>query len=507
MKGATTRHRRALLALAAIAAVAAVLAAAIPGRPASVAPSEDRPAPATQVPATTAPAPTAAPTSSPTPAASPEADVEAAWLVDVRGGSVRKLAETTRFIINAGFHSSGTELALGVAEGEQDTLWLQRFDLSGRRIERLPWAGSPYRPRPCMEIRSIWGGPPAPGDPPTLVEVGDRRFEGVSCGPISPNGRWMTYFVWSTQASAGPPSQFDQWAIDLTTGERRLLQQGLRYCGGCDSVPGPKWSASSRYLYFSDVVAGGDRFFLADVLAGSARQLSGHTTRGPFDVPEWSPVADLILYSNESGGTVMEDLAAGSSATLSDMPWPAAFDPSGTYVHSPGWVDDEAAGRMTVVFDVGSGRIAASLPGQPMARSFVGVGGPPARAWPIVATSDGFVAALQGVPNCEGTGIYSRSVLVTCVARASRPVISPDGTKVALARPTAGRTAPERCFPACFAAEIVVVDAATGRELISTGERLRLTLSYGRFTDPSGSASYVWSPQGGHLLVVGPPAR
>ncbi len=311
----------------------------------------------------------------------------------------------------------------------------------------------------------------------------------------------MAYWLWS--ATASDARRFDQWVIDLASGDRHLLQAGLRFCGGCDSVPGPTWSASSRYLYFSDVIAGGERFFLRDVRTGTARQLT-HTPHAAFDVPAWSPVADLLLYSDGSGGTVLEDLAAGSRLVLADVAWPAIFDTSGTYLYAPGWVDDEAQGRATKIFEVATRRLLASLPGQPTPRTYSGVAGPPDVPRPIVARAGGFVATLTDAAGCDGVAIYADAKLVTCVARVARPLFSPDGAKIAFARWTQGEIQSSRCFTSCGVAELVVVDAATGAETLSTGGRLRITLGYGR---SSAGGGVVWSPDGRYVLVVAPPAR
>ncbi len=430
--------------------------------------------------------------------------MSAVFLLDTRLDRTLRLAETTGYVIHAGFDQR-SEVVIGVTQSDPEVQTLLRFALNGSLIERGEWPDRGIGPHArCVEIRSVYQGPPASVDP--LVEIDGRPFEGVSCGPFSPDGRRMTYWVWAEGASADTATnKIDQWVIEIDTGERRLLHEGLVHCGGCDSVPGPKWSPSSRFLYFSDVVGGGDRFFLSDVETGTTRQLTDHVPREPFDVPAWSPVADVLVRSNVSRATVMENLAEGKTTVLRDLPWPARFDPTGAFLYSPAWPSETPSAGATTVVHVASGSVFGPLHGTPTLRTYIGVGGPPIERHPVVGARDGFVAALLDAPGCLGTAIYRNAELTTCVVNAIRPEIAPDGTKIALARATGEAVTPDVCS-ACAIREMVVIDALSGKEIVPASRFVRVVMSDEAFSSPSEAVEYSWDRSGTHLLVRGPAA-
>lgn len=404
-----------------------------------------------------------------------------------------RLVEVSGDVLYADFDKERPEVLVGAATaGPPDLRRLYRFDLKGREIGRGEWpprgiVGDFAR---CNEIRSVYAV--GPGGPPPIVEIDAKRRDNVSCGAISPDGRWMTYWLWADGASPGTfPLHVDQWVIDLTTDERLRLKTELLHCGGCDSVPGPKWSPSSRYVYFSDVVAGGGRFFLADVRSGEVRALADHVPREAFDVPAWSPVEDILIRS--SGGRVLlERVPERRVSMVGD--WPARFDPTGTYIYSPAWPGAVGGPPRTRVFDVATGALVAELPGLPESRTYVGIGGPPVQAWPVVGVAGGFVAALQGAPECAGTVIYATGR--TCVPRASAPEFSRDGSMVALLRPTGDVVTTQKCR-SCFVVEVVVIDTGSGREIATSSRSIRLPVE----SEARRWVRHVWNTDGTHLLV------
>ncbi|MGH2450735.1 MAG: hypothetical protein ACRDGE_05605 [Candidatus Limnocylindria bacterium] len=478
--------RTLLLPLGAVAGLALLLAAASmlvsamgAGRPIGV---PEAPVPtvheATERP-TRAPEP-----SSPSPTQRPELRaVHAVRLIDVDAGSILTLYKSSdNEVFFAGFDETQPGVAIGFWEGRpgsETSQTLVRFTLQGTEIQRGEWTGVPWRRGPaCRDPR--WTQETGP------VEVDGEPYEDVRCGPISPDGRWMTYEVPLGEDSL---AGWDQWAVDLETKERRLLQEGLRHCGGCDSRFGPTWSASGRYLYFSDLVSDG-RIFLSDLQEGTTREIVSGSADSRYE-PEWSPVSDVLLYPGSDLRTVLEDLQAGSAIVLEGLPWPAAFDPTGGYVYSPAWGDlPPSAGGSTAIYHIGTGRIVASLPGQP--RLLRGPIGGPMRSYTtpaVVGVEGGFVAALEGASGCGGTAIYSEAAITTCVAGATEPQISPDGTKVAVGREVGGAVY-----------EILVIDVATGAELMV----IDATLAGDGFSGPIGHARPIWNAEGTHLLVWGP---
>jgi hypothetical protein len=482
------------------ATVVAVVALAVATAPPGGAPS------ATAVPATPSPAPAASPspaalTSAPSASVAPTTtaapEIPVIWLLDVRADRAVRLIEASGSVLHAAFDRTRPEVLVGTStEGPTEMRALYRFDLSGKQIERGEWpprgiVGDFAR---CVEIRSVYEG--GPGGPPPIVEVDGKRFENVNCGAISPDGRLMTYWLWAEGASRGAfPLHIDQWSIDLTTGERRLLKNGLAHCGGCDSVPSPKWSPTSRYVYFSDVVAGGNRFFLADVRTGEVRPLADHIPREAFDVPAWSPVDDILIRSS-GGRALLERVPERKVGMIGD--WPARFDPTGRYLYSPAWAGPDRPSQRTSIFEVATGALVAEHPGVPEKRTYLGIGGPPLDVSPVVASAGGVIAALQDAPGCAGTTIYGAQR--TCVAGASAPELSPDGSKVALVRATGGVVTTQKCR-SCFVVEIVVVDTASGREIAASSRSIRLPVE----SEVRRGVRHSWNKEGTHLVVS--PAR
>lgn len=482
------------LAAAVVVAVALGAAIARPGAAPAVASPTPPLAPQSASPSPPPVAATVTPSATAvhaTPAAS--APVPAVSLLDIRANGVVQLVETSGYVLHADFVRGRPEVLVGMGSANPPGLnTLHRFDLAGRQLERAEWpqrgiAGDLAR---CNEIRSVYASGPA--GPQPIVEIDGKRLENVTCGAISPDDRWMTYWLWAEGARPDSrPLHIEQWLIDLQSGQRRLLKRELVHCGGCDSVPSPKWSPSSRYVWFSDVVAGGDRFFLADVRTGEVRALADHVPREPFDVPEWSPVADVLIRSS-AGRILVERLPGGSPTMFGE--WPARFDATGRYVYSPAWPAEGGSPPRTRLFDSTTGALVTELPGLPDKRTFIGIGGPPIDPQPVVRSAGGWVAALQGAPGCDGTTIHA--VTRTCVARAGAAQVSRDGSLVALLRPTGDAITTERCR-SCFLAEVVVIDAASGREIAAVSRSIRLPVS----SQMRREARLVWNAEGTHLLV------
>jgi hypothetical protein len=322
------------------------------------------------------------------------------------------------------------------------------------------------------------------------ASVDGRTYPDTHCGQISPDRRWMTYQV---PVMPRPPSgagvPWDQWAVNLQTGDRRLLQADLQHCGGCDGRFGPKWSPGGRYLYFSELDGNGSTF-LSDLQLGTTREIFRGHTDSSYE-PAWSPAADVLLYPNSSETTMLEDLRAGTKRELTGLAWPARFDLSGTFVYSPAWNDPRTTGVTTAVLDLRSGAI-MTLPGR-VGRTSIYITGEAVQNVGGVA-----VAALEQVPDCDGTAIYFGDLLRHCVSGATAPSFSPDGSSVALMRRTgaAGRyssPASQSMTGAKF--EALIVDLQTGAERVVARDLI-------------GSDMYPlparWNEDGTHLLLQTP---
>jgi hypothetical protein len=296
------------------------------------------------------------------------------------------------------------------------------------------------------------------------AKIEGKVYAGIKCGPISPDERWMTY-----QVDAGThvfPSGYevpvwDQWVVNLETDERRLLQQGLIHCGGCDGRFGAAWSASSRYVYFPELVQTG-RTFLSDVESGTTRLLfEGSTNLG--DQPQWSPVEDVLLYKAADGTTVLEDLAAGTMRELRVATWPARFDSTGTLAFTWGFDPREAsAGGQTTMIDLGTSKVIGIVAGL-AAYPFFGSD----NVYKVARSPESFVAALSSPPGCTGFGLYRNTADLECVAAGRGASVAPDATKVAYARVTGStRVRIWGLVQEMYVYEIVVRDVQVGGEVV-----------------------------------------
>ena len=405
------------------------------------------------------PAPTASATAevtttrSPPASAAPATDVPpdtlevlaTVWLIDVRDDMLITIAEDAEdYPASATFNLAG----LPVLEYWRPARTQVMFDTDGTFL------GTMIPEYACQQIDD------------DSVHIGDREYEGITCGLLSPNDRWMLYAVDAGTIEVSADYQvpaWDQWLIDLETDERTLLHAGMRHCGGCDGRFGPAWSSSGRYIYFPELYGDGD-VFLTDALTGETRLLaSGSRATELARRPVWSPLDDLLLYPAEDSLSRLDNLTTGTTLTLTDVPWPAWFDPSGRYVYTS--ADDgerlPSSPRETSVFDSTTGQLVATREGVPSSGRVHGAGGDP-----IAVTAGGIVAALEGVVDRRGTAIYREgSAEGFCIKGGFGASVSPDGSRVALA--VRGEGVPTHFVPSDLESvlqlyDIVIVDVATG---------------------------------------------
>jgi hypothetical protein len=440
------------------------------------------PAEVTPTPAVVAPPPTSAMRPPPSLTQEPR-PADTVWLFDVRSGGRTTLIETPgQSVLRLRFGPDDTVLA--------DTLVVDRA--AGNRIEevRLRYDGSVVSRGPIA--------PPAAGDcahSTAGAVVQGRTYQGVGCGPISPDGRWMTYQVDAGTAQVIPPSAtnpsgysvpvWDQWAVELATDKRQLLQAGLRHCGGCDGRFGPAWSPSGRLLYFSEWLGNGSTF-ISDLSTGTTRELLSGSTDILVE-PDWSPRSDLLVYRTTAGLTVLEDFTSGTRKELPELAWPVRFDTSGAYLYSPAWDNDSrAVGGETRIYEVSLGQVVATLAGQPRSDSlFMPVA-------PVRGEDGNFTAVLEGAANCGGVAVYRGTTSLACVSGGSQGLLSPDGRLVALARLTHGG-APGPAWQ-MSEYEILLVDVATGSTRVLGGGALSAVMR----------PELIWNAAGTHLLVRWP---
>jgi hypothetical protein len=413
-----------------------------------------------------------------------------AWLIDVRSASVTTLFESHEDAVWYGAFDEAGQAVIGIYDLQEHRMReAVRFALDGSEAGREPWADGPL----SLLTRLLGWTPGSPfcRNVDGGAEVGGRFHAEVSCGQSSPDGRWLVYATGGRDIE-GVGHFYDRWLLDLATGARQQLQAGLRQCQG-DSFFGPQWSSTGAYVFFGDCAEDG-RVFVSDIAAGRTRQVASGIPSLRL-MPDWSQASDKLLVPGAGGLTVIENLTAGESAVLDDVPWPAKFDPTGRYVYSPAFDSVPSlrtAEPRTAIYDVAEGRVVAGLPGVPPYENtylaFV----------PVMRTASGFAAALERAPGCDGTAIYSNSALVACVRGAVGPTFSPDGSKVALARQS-GQTGrvdfPGGGDASLIRYDILIVDAATGAERVVARDALAIN----PYPQPS-----VWNAASTHILVRWP---
>jgi hypothetical protein len=413
---------------------------------------EPGPSPTTAAPTSTSVSePTATPSSTPPPLpTAPDPGIAVAktvWLVDAGAGTSTTLAEDHEsFALSARFSLDGDRIQVA------RDLQINEYDLAGGEIGPAPGVSEQctYIER-AEEIDGRWH--------PSL------NCEESSAVPnpfLSPDGVWFTYRLDVSDRFVPPafPPVSEMWALNAVTGERHLLHE-MQDCGGCDGRFGPSWSPSGRFYVFGET-GGEGRVFLSDMQALSTRVIANGNE--VVDEPQWAPEEDLLTYRAPDGAAVVEDVSSGTSRQAEGLVWPAAFDPSGQYIYSPafGANTGDRESQATLVFPVATLDAPVRLDGVPDAlnlwRRSVAIHGDPV-----------IKAALVDASGCDGTRIYADGDEVVCIEGGQAANVSPDGTKVALARLT-GQTGPVP-YPGGGSVslnvfDIVIVDVGSGDETV-----------------------------------------
>lgn len=347
-------------------------------------------------------------------------------------------------------------------------------------------------------------GTPLPSSQPadrcrySSAEVDGAEHQDVTCTAgftasshhpaIAPGGGWFTYAVLDADDEAGP--RYGRWALDLETGERHLLRDGLQDCPGCEPGSVASWAPSGRYLYFAET-GPGQRAFLSDMQTGLTRDI---TLEGALSAhlgePEWSPVDDTLLLPGVEGGVRLHDMADGTESEFADIAWPARFDISGAYLYTPA-SGAEVSTLRTTIADAATGEVIATLAGAVPPSTELGVLPPP-----IVGTEDGFVAVLEHAPDCDGSAVYLDGDRAGCVSGGFGAVIAPNGLHVALARVTGFTGEVEFLGGSSFSlpiSEIVLFDVETGEETV---------VAEGAISDEP--PVLLWNETSTHLLIRWP---
>jgi hypothetical protein len=404
------------------------------------------------------------------------------WLFDVATGNRTTLLESARVNV------------LKPRFGPDDTVLVSTLvvnPMTGNQVEtlRLRFDGTVVSRGPAPQPDDSDCVPSSDG----AVVLG-RQHRDIACGQISPDRRWMTYQIDAGMAQVVPPAAtnpgrsvpvWDQWVVELPTDQRRLLQPGLLHCGGCDARFSPTWSPSGRLLYFSELRSEGSTF-ISDMQTGITRELFSGSTEISVE-PDWSPVADVLVYRTAMNVTVLHDFTTGTRTELADLSWPVRFDTSGDYLYSPAWDNDfRTAGGDTTVYDIRTGRVIATLAGLPRYDALL------TKLTAVRGMGGTFIAVLEGAADCDGVAVYRGSARLACVNGGRGGLLSPDGRLVAIARLTHEVSPPRPWQFSEF--EIVLIDP------FSDGARTLAGGALGQEVAPE----LIWNDTSTHLLVRWP---
>ncbi|MDA1010011.1 MAG: hypothetical protein O2888_00895 [Chloroflexi bacterium] len=347
-----------------------------------------------------------------------------------------------------------------------------RYDLAGNEIERsVDYQATVPGSHRCTQ----------PDQQVQLALIDEREYE-VNCGLFSPNGTHMLYGV-DVDGAGVPAGRYEAWMLTLDSGERTLVTDALRHCGGCGGRVGPAWSPSGRYVLVGETYSGMDSaMYLHDVETHQTRKVAeGSYVSGMTMQVRWSPTADSVLAPASSGVITLDHLPDRQVVEFPDIGWPARFDETGRLVYAPGGVYTVPADTVrsaTTIADAGTGEVLATWEGAPS-------------TWPIERgiawTAEGPAGLLEQAPDCEGTLLrHPQLAEPRCLPAAAGAAFDPAVERVAYARATAGQDAATRW-------EIVLFDIATGDERVLA-------------TDATGWQPPLirWQPDGTHLLVLWP---
>ena len=388
------------------------------------------------------PAPTPSPTTTPTLATDPFAAV---WLVELASNDVRELYAGDEFPYAPGFDGDNSRVDLRVNDA-----WTRHY---------FDDSSEPISADVAQMVESPSGDAVIQPDGNSYVLiVGDREYEISRDGRFSPDGRAVIYSEWSDANET-------VWLIDIASGVRTRLMAPIPLCG-CDWLARSSWSPSGRYWVHATV----DGLWLFD----SIQRTGTHLIEGRLDAdesPSWG-TGDVLLAPGSDLTTAVHDLPRATRLDLPDVPWPAAFDESGTLAYNV--TENPVA---TVIFDPSDGSELARWPGEPRDRPLVrgvrNVDSQPA-------------ALLEHDPACAGTTVHHPALVSPrCLEGAAAAAWSPDATQIAYARVN-GDLGDQRW-------DIVLHDLATGRETV-------LGTRTSRFEPPMSR----WNDLGTHLLIQWP---
>jgi len=395
----------------------------------------------------------------PTPTPVPAKPEKVFWLIDVASGDVATLVENyDKNDWQAGFDDSSEH----VFAWSRDLDVQIEFDLKGNEVGRT---SAPERVSACESLDPIlvdgrehpslrcidFEGLPryiSPGEPVQYFVAQD----------VSPDGDWYVYEMdesLPTQAPVSGPG-YDLWALNLESGERWRLGGPLYSCGGCDGPSGSGWSHSGRY-YVHMERGPQRRAMLVDFAARTITDISWPGEFGGTSV-SWSPVADVILRTAGPLAMAITNLETGVEHIIPGLQPLGEFDATGRFAYArSGSGRDETLG----VVDVATGELVHAYPGFP---SLVGADlfGHPR---PLVATPQGIVVVTEESEDCEGVLIIRDRTLLSCISGGDYPVLSPDASKVALVRETAGPTQTNPGREEEY--EIVIYDLETDSEFVA----------------------------------------
>jgi len=178
----------------------------------------------------------------------------------------------------------------------------------------------------------------------TLVSQATDGTQGnsISYTPrISANGRYVTYFSYSSNLVAGDTNtSFDVFLFDTTTGTTTLVSKATDATQSDGNSYNPTISADGRYIaYYSDatnLVAGDTNLspdaFLFDAVTGTTTRISTATDGAQANSGSYLPAISAdgryITYSSDASNLVVGDTNSTSDVFRTRVAVPAAITPA-----------------------------------------------------------------------------------------------------------------------------------------------------------------------------------
>jgi len=135
-------------------------------------------------------------------------------------------------------------------------------------------------------------------------DTAEKQVKGVFAPALSPDGKQVAFVALN-----------QLYLLELGKSAPRALTHDSFY------KQGPAWSPDGRWLAYVSDKGGIENIYLLDVKRGEERQPAPSKSAQIF--PAWSPDGNTLAFQNQTGATLLLDIATGKTAPLA----PATFFP------------------------------------------------------------------------------------------------------------------------------------------------------------------------------------